>query len=100
MGCMSNMIQYHDIGKKGVNLEMRPWLTLPTFTNILKLVLQSAKNQLVLLFDRYLVMAKVPKEWKGATIIAIYKGGDRISVSNYRPISLLALPGKILERLL
>ena len=34
--------------------------------------------------------------WK---VIPLYKGGDRENVGNYRPVSLLPLPGKILEKI-
>ena len=33
-----------------------------------------------------------------ATIIPLYKGGDKTEVGNYRPVSRLPLPGKLLER--
>ena len=38
-----------------------------------------------------------PDVWKRATIIPLYKGGTKTEVSNYRPVSLLPLPGKLLE---
>ena len=34
-----------------------------------------------------------------ATVILLFKGGSRSDVGNYRPISLLPLPGKILEKI-
>ena len=40
-----------------------------------------------------------PSSWKKATVIPLYKGGDRTDVGNYRPISLLPLPGKLLEKI-
>ena len=42
----------------------------------------------------------IPVAWKLATVIPIPKKGDRSDVSNYRPISLLPLPGKIQEKLI
>lgn len=39
------------------------------------------------------------KEWKLSNIIPVFKGqGNSSSVSCYRPISLLSLPSKVLER--
>jgi hypothetical protein len=35
--------------------------------------------------------ASIPSDWKIATVVCIYKGGDRSAVSKYRPISLTSL---------
>ena len=40
----------------------------------------------------------IPQEWKSANIVPIYKKGDKNLISNYRPISLLCLSAKIMER--
>ena len=40
-----------------------------------------------------------PKLWKTAVVCPLYKEGDRESSNNYRPISLLPLCSKLLERL-
>ena len=40
-----------------------------------------------------------PEAWKEALVIPIPKTGNLTQVKNYRPISLLPLPGKILEKL-
>ena len=40
-----------------------------------------------------------PNAWKKALVIPIPKTGNLKQVKNYRPISLLPLPGKILEKL-
>ena len=42
----------------------------------------------------------IPQEWKSANIVPIYKKGDKNLVSNYRPISLLCLSAKIMERVI
>ena len=39
----------------------------------------------------------LPDFWKSATVVPLLKPGDPSDVSNLRPISLLQLPGKILE---
>jgi hypothetical protein len=39
-----------------------------------------------------------PSKWKVAKVTPIYKDGDKSDVSNYRPISVLPILSKILER--
>ena len=39
-----------------------------------------------------------PKDWKYALVTPIHKGGDKCNTTNYRPISILPIISKILER--
>ena len=41
-----------------------------------------------------------PSEWKKGNIVPINKKGDKQWLQNYRPVSLLPICGKILERLM
>ena len=43
---------------------------------------------------------KFPLEWKKANIVPIHKKGDKQTVKNYSPVSLLPICDKIFERLL
>ena len=56
-------------------------------------------NQLTHLFNCSLSNAVFPDLWKVAKVIPLFKGGDREDVNNYRPVSLLPLPGKMLEKI-
>ena len=47
-----------------------------------------------------LINGYVPKELKIAKVIPLFKSGDPMQVSNYRPVSVLPLFSKILERLM
>ena len=40
-----------------------------------------------------------PQTWKTSNITPVFKSGAKGSVSNYRPISLLSIPSKLLERI-
>ena len=52
------------------------------------------------LFNQSLTTGVFPTQWKKALVIPIPKTGSLSNVQNYRPISLLPLPGKILEKLI
>ena len=52
------------------------------------------------LFTTSLNTSVIPTEWKAHKIIPIYKTGDKTSVKNYRPISLLCNFSKVLEDLI
>ncbi len=52
------------------------------------------------LFNVSLSSGMVPVEWKLSNITPVFKNGDSSVASNYRPISLLSLPSKLLERLI
>ena len=56
-------------------------------------------EQLTDLFNCLLRSESFPNKWKIAKILPLFKGGDRENVNNYRPVSLLPLPGKLLEKI-
>ena len=43
---------------------------------------------------------KVPKEWKRADIMPIYKNGNKNEPFNYRPVSLISMVCKICEKVI
>ena len=55
---------------------------------------------LATIFNLSVKSTTFPSARKHATVIPIPKTGDLTKVENYRPISLLPLPGKILEKLI
>ena len=50
------------------------------------------------LFNLCLNVGDIPRDWKVAHIVPVYKKGLRNNVSNYRPVSLLNIIGKVLEK--
>ena len=50
------------------------------------------------LFNKSISSGSLPDEWKTANIVPIHKKGDNEHAENYRPISLLCIISKVLER--
>ena len=45
-----------------------------------------------------LIRGVVPRAWKRARVVPIFKSGDISSLNNYRPISILPIVSKFVER--
>ena len=52
------------------------------------------------IFNKSIAEGTFPKEMKLADIVPIYKSKDRLSCTNYRPVSLLPVVSKVLERII
>ena len=52
-----------------------------------------------LLFNLSLSKSEFPTQWKIASVLPLFKKGDKSLISNYRPISLLSAVGKVFERI-
>jgi hypothetical protein len=68
--------------------------------NILKLGGEAIIPYLAQLLDITVNDATVPSDWKKATVVPIYKGGDQSLVINYRPISLTSVVCKQMEQVI
>ena len=51
------------------------------------------------LFTICMRSAKIPAQWKEHHIRPVFKSGDKSLIKNYRPISLLCILSKVLERI-
>ena len=51
------------------------------------------------LFNFTITKHYLPSEWKLHLITPVHKSGERAQVNNYRPISLLSIVSKVLERI-
>ena len=60
-------------------------------TRILKEYCGDIAPILTLILQQSLDSGVVPKDWKTANVVALYKKGDRHSASNYRPVSLTCI---------
>ena len=67
---------------------------------ILKGVIASIADPLAHVFNLSILNGVFPERMKVAKVIPLFKKGDRLDPSNYRPISLLSALSKILEKLI
>jgi exonuclease III len=67
--------------------------------NMLKIIYPSITNALWILFNKSLSAGKFPDDMKLAIVKPVYKAKSRTDISNYRPISLLTVISKILEKI-
>ena len=65
---------------------------------LLRLAAPAIASPIANLFNTSLRTGKFPSEWKTAKILPIYKSGSRNDTNNYRPISILPILSKVLER--
>ena len=68
-------------------------------SQMLKGAAPSICGHLADLFNRSLSSGVIPTDWKTSNITPVFKAGDPKLTTNYRPISLLSIPSKILERI-
>ena len=52
-----------------------------------------------MLFSKSMQSGIVPKDWKNANVIPIYKSGPKGEPVNYRPISLTSVVVRVMERI-
>ena len=69
---------------------------------LLKILKNDISRPLEILFNNYCSFTSgiVPDHFKVAKVISDYKKGSSLVVTNYRPISLLSIFNKMLERLI
>lgn len=65
---------------------------------LLKMGADEIVSPLTYIINLSLTKGIFPKKWKKARICPIFKGGDDSELCNYRPISILPILSKILER--
>ena len=66
---------------------------------LLRICAAGISSSLSALFNRSFESAEFPAVWKDALVVRIFKKGDRSSPGNYRPIALLPILSKVLERI-
>ena len=70
------------------------------FPRILKECREELSEPIANIFRKSLDTGVVPRLWRQANVVPIFKKGDKAISSNYRPISLTSVVGKMLEALI
>ena len=68
-------------------------------TNLLKKIIKPILTPLCHIFNLSLVNGVFPNSFKIAKVVPIYKKGDPMDITNYRPISILPCFSKLLEKI-
>jgi hypothetical protein len=63
----------------------------------LKLSTAIVATPITSLFNLSFVSSEIPKDWKAAVVIPLFKGGDTLDPNCYRPISILPCLSKVFE---
>ena len=69
-------------------------------SKVLKNCAVSLALPLQILYRTSYYTCKIPKDWKLAHVVPVYKKGSKNSVENYRPISLTSIVMKVYERII
>jgi hypothetical protein len=69
-------------------------------TKVLQVAAPAVAQPLTKIFNKSIVLGQFPSEWKAARVIPVFKKGQRTMLDNYRPISILPVVSKLIERIL
>ena len=67
-------------------------------SHVLKECATELASSLAHLFTRSFQSGCIPVQWKQGSVVPVHKKGDKSQVSNYRPISLLCILSKVMEK--
>ena len=70
------------------------------YPRVLKECRDIVSGDLTEIFNKSVSTGEVPSLWRQANVVPIFKKGDRSEKSNYRPISLTSVIGKMLESII
>ena len=87
----------NEINQLKINKSVGPY-SIPV--SALKSLRHSLSKPLEILFNLSFTTSTVPEQFQIAKVIPVFKTGSQTCVNNYRPISLLSIFNKLLEKLM
>ncbi|KFP26927.1 RNA-directed DNA polymerase from mobile element jockey, partial [Colius striatus] len=55
---------------------------------------------LSIIFEQSWRTGEVPEDWRKTNVASVFKKGRKDDPGNYRPVSLISIPGKVMEQLI
>ncbi|GAB0207546.1 mitochondrial enolase superfamily member 1 [Grus japonensis] len=65
---------------------------------VLRELVEELAKPLSIIYQQSWLTGEVPDDWRLANVMPIYKKGWKEDPGNYRPVSLISVPGKIMEQ--
>ena len=92
-------VQYDDMSKLVEDINANKSSGIDGISaKVIKTAFEVLISQLCDLFNNSMTLGIFPKFWATATVIPIPKSGSLSQVTNWRPVSLLPIPGKLMEK--
>ena len=99
--CQYPNFDIHEVRKQLENLNIHKTVGVDkVHPRVLKECSQSLAFSLSIIFRRSLYSGVIPDEWLTANITPLFKKGNKLEPTNYRPVSLTSIVCKIMEKMI